>query len=92
MTAPYILIWPDLSIESENKYTWTALWINEFIWALDIVRKVFDKPKNSRLIDSYDIAMAYFKSTFALDLIAFLPQILSALDPCFAITKMLRLY
>ena len=36
--------------------------------------------------------MAYFKSTFALDLIAFLPQVLSGLDPFFGITKMLRLY
>ena len=41
-TAPYILIWPDLSLESENRYTWMFLWINEFIWGIDIVRKVFD--------------------------------------------------
>ena len=42
ITSPWILLWPDLSDENENKGFWLFLWVNEIFWILDILRKFFD--------------------------------------------------
>ena len=50
ITSPLIMMWPDLNenAEAESKSFYYALWLNEFVFILDIVRKFMDKPKKSR--------------------------------------------
>ena len=71
---------------------WYALWFNELVWMLDIVRKFFDKPKRSRANDVYEVAVAYIKSTLILDALSSLPQVASGLDLKFNPLKILRIY
>ena len=71
---------------------WQILWVNEFVWMLDIARKFFDKPKSSLAQDSYEVATNYIKSTLILDLIAILPQLISGLNPNLVVLKIIRLY
>ena len=67
------------------------LWANELVWTLDIFRKFLVKPKKSRATDTYEIAVAYIKSTLIIDLIATLPQLTSGLGVKFIPFKILRL-
>ena len=45
ITSPFLILRPELQ---DNKTFWYALWFNELVWILDILRKFFDKPKKSR--------------------------------------------
>ena len=92
ITTPFIILWPELGSEELNKNLYYVLWLNELVWLLDIVRKIFDKPKKSRATDLYENAMAYFKSTLILDVISLMPQVASGLDVKFIPLKMIRLY
>lgn len=92
ISSPFIILWPELGSEQENKNLYYILWLNELVWLLDIVRKIFDKPKKSRANDIYENAMAYFKSTLILDIISTLPQIVSGLNTKFVPLKLIRLY
>ena len=92
ITTPFLILWPELSSETENKTMYYVLWLNELIWLLDILRKTFDKPKKSRASDLYENAMAYFKSTLILDVIALLPQVVSGLNNRYVPFKLIRLY
>lgn len=42
LTSPMIMLWPETSNKEEYKYFYYALWFNELVWILDIVRKFFD--------------------------------------------------
>ena len=75
MSSPFIILWPDL-----NKDLNILLWTNELIFALDILRKFIVKPKKSRETDTYEIAVAYLKSSFIFDVISTVPQVASGLD------------
>ena len=66
--------------------------MNELIWALDILRKLFIKPKKNTTVDTYENAVAYIKSTLIIDVIATLPQIASGLDKKFVPFKICRLF
>ena len=88
VTSPFVILWPELN---EDKTMINLFWLNELIWALDILRKFVDKPKKSRATDPYDIAVAYIKSTLALDVFATLPQVASGLDIKFVPFKIIRL-
>ena len=57
ISTPFIILWPELGSETENKTIYYILWLNEFIWLVDIVRKPFDKPKKSRATDVYENAI-----------------------------------
>jgi len=92
ISTPFIILWPELGSETENKTIYYILWLNEFIWLVDIVRKPFDKPKKSRATDVYENAIAYFKSHLILDAVALLPQIASGLDNKFVPLKLIRIY
>ena len=92
ITTPFIILWPELGSEELNRDLYYILWLNELFWSLDIVRKIFDKPKKSRANDLYENAIAYFKSTLILDVISLLPQVASGLDVKFTPLKMIRLY
>ena len=70
ITSPFLILWPELQ---DNKNFWYALWFNELVWLLDIIRKFFDKPKKSRAADSYEVAVEYIKSTLILDVLSSLP-------------------
>ena len=54
ITTPFIMLWPEIQ---ENRKLYYAFWLNELIWLLDIIRKVFVKPKKSRAKDSYENAI-----------------------------------
>ena len=92
ITAPLILLWPELSLEEENKNSWYMLWANELFWTLDMARKFFNKRTGRPINDTYELAQAYIKSTLILDVIATLPQILSGINPSFAYFKIVRIY
>lgn len=67
VTTPAIMIFPEMNLEL-TKY----LFINEFFWFLDIVRKLlFSSPVPGE--DTYTSAVKYIKSTLILDLLALLP-------------------
>lgn len=70
VTSPFVSLYPELE---ENEKFYYALWLNEFIWILDIIRKIFHKPKKSRARDSYENALIYIKTTLILDVVAGLP-------------------
>lgn len=70
VTSPFVWLYPELQ---ENKQFYYALWLNELVWILDIIRKIFHKPKKSRARDSYENALIYIKSTLILDVVAGLP-------------------
>ena len=89
VTTPFILLWPELH---ENKTLWYALWANELVWVLDMMRKLFDKPDKSKATDVYEIAVGYLKSVFILDLIASFPSIASGLNADLAFLKLSRIY
>lgn len=89
ISAPFLCLYPEMS---ENKTLSYYLWANELVFLLDIIRKLFDKPKKSRAADVYEIAVAYLKSTFILDFVAWFPQVASGLQPRFAALKIIRLY
>ena len=92
ITTPCVLLWPDLTNVEENKNLWLALWVNEIVWLLEMIRKFFDKPKNSRAADSWEIALLYIRTGFLPDLAATFPQILGGIDPSTAALKLLRIY
>ena len=92
VTTPFVLLWPDLSLETEDYNMWLVLWINELCWFLDMIRKFFDKPPRSLANDTYEVAVAYIKSDLIKDVLALLPQLLTALDPKFAVFKLIRIY
>ena len=55
-----------------------ALWVNEFTWLLEIVRRVMFNAREGE--DSYDAAISYAKGALAFDLVATLPQVATGLD------------
>ena len=89
VTSPLLILWPELNDEGTMK---NLLWLNELAFALDILRKFIDKPKKSRAVDTYEIAIAYIKSTFVFDVIATLPQVASGLNQKFLPFKIVRLF
>ena len=62
------------------------------MWLLDIIRKMFVKPKKSRAKDSYENAIQYIKTNLILDVTSLLPQVASGLALRFVPLKILRLY
>ena len=89
VSSPFLILWPELN---KDKYLNKILWVNELIWTLDIFRKFLVKPEKSRETDTYEIAVAYIKSTLIIDLIATLPQVTSFLKERFIPFKILRLF
>ena len=89
-STTFLILWPELG--EDNKTLYYVLWLNEFMWLLDILRKLFDKPKKHAHMDFYDHVISYFKSYFILDLISTLPQSASGLSPRFLPLKMIRIY
>ena len=89
VTSPLLILWPELNDEETMN---NLLWLNELVFALDILRKFIDKPKKSRAVDSYEIAVAYIKSTLFIDVIATLPQVASGLNQKFLSFKIVRLF
>ena len=81
------MLWPDL-----NKDLNMLLWANELVFALDILRKFMVKPKKSLTTDTYEIAVAYLKSSFIFDVISSLPQVASGLDEKFLPFKIFRIF
>lgn len=92
LTSPFIMLWPEISDKEEHRAFYYTLWLNEFIWILDIARKFFDRPKKSRASDVYENAIKYIKSTLILDVVSSLPQLTSGLANRFVPLKILRLY
>ena len=92
ITSPFVMMWPEMSMREHHLYLSYAFWLNELIWVLDIVRKIFDKPKKSRADDIYENAILYIKSTLILDLVASIPQLASGLNPNFVPLKIIRIY
>lgn len=91
ITAPFLILWPDII---DIKTLFYLLWLNEFIWIIDIIRKFFVKPAKSthQKSDIYENAIAYIKSTLILDLISTFPQVVSGLGNEVVPLKILRLY
>ena len=72
VTTPFIILWPEIQ-DPDQKTLYYLLWLNEFFWILDILRKFFDKPKKSRSRDIYENAVNYMKGTLIFDVISTLP-------------------
>ena len=91
---PFVMVWPDLSIEEEHKGIWFSFWINEFVWLANIVVQCVQKEEKRGVIlsDQYDIAVNYIRSTLILDLLASLPQLISGINPYFVIFKFIRFH
>lgn len=70
VSTPFLILWPDLDDKTQ---LWYIMWGNELVWILDMVRQFFDKPRKSKAADVYDIAVAYMKSYFIIDLVATVP-------------------
>ena len=87
MSSPFIILWPEL-----NQDLNTLFWANELVFALDILRKFIVKSKKSRATDSYEIAVAYLKSSFIFDVISVIPQVASGLDEKFLPFKIFRIF
>ena len=92
ISAPLIILWPEITDQTESKTLYYTLWLNETCFLLDMIRKFFDPPKGSRTNDSYEIAVNYIKSTLILDLLASLPQVASDLNNSFVPIKIVRIY
>ena len=92
LTIPFIMLWPDLSNAIENYELWLILWLNELMWLSDMIFKCFIKKNENPNQDQYDNAVAYMKSAFIIDLIAFIPSTLSGLNPCLVVFKFVRLH
>ena len=56
ISSPLVILWPELSLEEENKSSWYMLWGNELFWTLDIVRKFFNKRTGRPINDTYELA------------------------------------
>lgn len=91
-TAPLIMLWPEITETSEGKGFFYALWFNETIFLLDIIRQFFDPPKGSQLKDVYEVFVSYVKSNLILDVVSTLPQVMSGLDNFFVMLKIIRIY
>ena len=85
LSTPAIMLFSEI-----NQQLQAFLWINEVFWTIDIVRKLFFRYVPNE--DRYTTTTNYLKSTFMLDLIANLPQILSMMNPTITFLKNLRLY
>ena len=92
VSTPLIILWPEISDNSESKTMYYLLWLNELLFLLDMIRKFFDPPKGSRATDVYEIAVNYMKSTLILDASATVPQVASGLNNSFLWFKIIRLY
>lgn len=84
-TTPSIMVFPEL-----NAYYFNFLWLSEFLWLLDIARKLLLQHKPG--MDSFEAAVNYMKSTLILDVMSTLPQVASGMNPTFAIFKNIRIY
>ena len=66
------------------------MWVNEVVWALEIVRKVQFNATEGQ--DPMEAAAIYVKSTMILDLVATLPQVASMMNSKYAFLKIIRIY
>ena len=93
VSTPLLILWPDITEDSESKTLYYLLWLNELFFLLDMIRKFFDPPKGSRAaLDVYEIAINYIKGNLILDVVATLPQVASGLNNTFLPLKIIRLY
>lgn len=80
-----VLLWPDTNED------WKFLfWFNEAVWFLDIIRRLALSANEDE--DGYEVALAYIRSTFMLDVLATAPQIMSFMDVKFIGFKIVRLF
>ena len=64
--TPVVMLWPQM-----NEDMSILFWLTESIFLLEIVRKLaFDADEGA---DAYEVALAYIKSNFAIDVVATLP-------------------
>ena len=87
LAIPITMLWPYL-FPSPSK----TLWMIEFAFLLDIVRKCVDKKPKSLAVDNYDIFVEYLKSNLILDLFATMPNLFSGMGGDFTFFKMIRFY
>jgi len=66
VTTPAVMIFPEMTKSLMN-----FLYLNEFVWFLDIVRKLLFQNEAGE--DTYTSAVKYIKSTLILDLISLMP-------------------
>ena len=85
VSTPAVMVFPGLSTD-----LYFILWFNELCWLLDIARKLLLQQKEG--MDAFTASIEYMRSTLILDVIAFLPQAASAMNPDFAVLKNVRIY
>ena len=90
LSTSWLILWPEL--REENEFIEQALWLNEFFWVMDILRKFFLRRRKHAKGDLFDNAIAYLKSSFIFDLISTLPQVASGLSQRFMYLKFIRIY
>ena len=78
VSTSLLILWPELALDNEPLEQ--ALWLVEIFWVSDMVRNFFMPKKLKAKMDLFDIAIAYLKSNFFLDLLVTLPQVASGLD------------
>ena len=87
LAVPITMLWPHL-FPSPSFF----LWVIEFAFILDIVRKCFTKKPKSLAVDSYDIFVEYIKSNLIIDLFSSVPNTFSGMNNKFTFLKVIRMY
>lgn len=85
--TPIVMLWPELF--SSPSY---SLWLIEFFFLMDVLRKCVIKKQGSFALDTYDIFVEYFQSSFLIDIIPLVPSLFSGMDLKYTPLKMMRVY